>query len=69
MRKCVDILKSIHSNVQDKEDKEYVGYINLPYIAVTSEILRQSSKNINFVVPPFDHGAFIQHEQLLPDYC
>ena len=30
-----------HSNVQNKEDKEYVGYINLPYIAGTSKILRR----------------------------
>ena len=27
-----NIEKRNHSNVQDKEDKEYVGYINLPYI-------------------------------------
>ena len=28
-----NIEKHNHSNVQNKEDKEYVGYINLPYIA------------------------------------
>ena len=36
-----NIEKRNHSNVQNKEDKEYVGYINLPYIAGTSEILRR----------------------------
>ena len=36
-----NIEKRNHSNVQNKEDKEYVGYINLPYITGTSEILRR----------------------------
>ena len=36
-----NIEKRNHNNVQTKEDKEYVGYINLPYIAGTSEILRR----------------------------
>ena len=36
-----NIEKGNHSNAQNKEDKEYVGYINLPYIAGTSEILRR----------------------------
>ena len=36
-----NIEKRNHSNVQDKEDKENVGFINLPYIAGTNEILRR----------------------------
>ena len=36
-----NIEKLNHNNIQDKEDKEYVGYINLQYIAGTSEILRR----------------------------
>ena len=37
-----NIEKRNHSNVQNKEDKEYdVRYINLPHIAGTSEILRR----------------------------
>ena len=36
-----NIEKRNHSNVQNKEDKKYVGYINIPYIAGTSEILRR----------------------------
>ena len=36
-----NIEKRNHSNGPDKEDKEYAGYINLPYVADTSAILCQ----------------------------
>ena len=52
-----NIEKRNHSDAQNKEDKEYVGYINLPYIAGTSEILRPENGVLLPVTMSLDLGS------------